>query len=72
MNLLANKVVAVIGAGRGIGRGIAMMCTSEGACVVVNDYGGADDSGHDLGPAHDVVTEIEASGGSAVANTSSI
>lgn len=73
MNLLANKVVAVTGAGRGIGRGIAIMCACEGAHVVVNDYGGAvDGSGHDLGPAHDVVAEIKASGGSAVANTSSI
>jgi NAD(P)-dependent dehydrogenase (short-subunit alcohol dehydrogenase family) len=73
MGLLAGKVVVVTGAGRGIGRSIALMCAAEGASVVVNDYGGsADGSGSDTGPAREVVAEIVASGGSAVANTSSI
>jgi NAD(P)-dependent dehydrogenase (short-subunit alcohol dehydrogenase family) len=73
MGLLMQKVVAVTGAGRGIGRAIALMCAQEGASVVVNDYGAAaNGSGEDAGPAHDVVDEIKAAGGSAVANTSSI
>jgi len=73
VGLLEGKIVAVTGAGRGIGRAIALSCASEGASVVVNDYGGAaDGAGSDLGPAHDVVAEIQAAGGSAVANTASI
>jgi len=73
MALLMDKVVAVTGAGRGIGRAIALMCAQEGASVVVNDYGAAaNGSGEDAGPAHDVVDEIKAAGGRAVANTSSI
>lgn len=42
--LLQNKVVVVTGAGRGIGRGIAMMAAAHGAKVVVNDRGGAGNS----------------------------
>ena len=73
MGLLTNKVVAVTGAGRGIGRAIALMCAAEGASVVVNDLGGSvDGSGGDAGPAHDVVDEIKAAGGQAMANTASI
>jgi NAD(P)-dependent dehydrogenase (short-subunit alcohol dehydrogenase family) len=73
MGLLTDKVVAVTGAGRGIGRAIALMCAAEGASVVVNDYGGAaDGSGGDATPAHEVVAEILAAGGSAVANVASI
>ena len=59
----------VTGAGRGIGREHALMLASEGAKVVVNDVGGSrEGSGHSEGPAHDVVAEIEAMGGQAVAN----
>ena len=73
MGLLQGRVVAITGAGRGIGRAIAMSCASEGACVVVNDYGGAvDGSGSDLGPAHDVVAEINSAGGTAIANFATI
>jgi NAD(P)-dependent dehydrogenase (short-subunit alcohol dehydrogenase family) len=73
VGLLKDKVVAVTGAGRGIGRAIAILCAAEGAQVVVNDLGGAaDGSGGDASPAEDVVQEICAAGGSAIANTASI
>lgn len=73
MGLLADKVVAVTGAGRGIGRAIALMCAAEGALVVVNDYGGsAAGEGTDPGPADQVVGEIRAAGGQAFANAASI
>ena len=49
------------GAGRGIGREHALMLASEGARVVVNDLGGGTDgTGSDVGPAKEVVAEIEA------------
>ncbi|MBT2387189.1 SDR family oxidoreductase [Streptomyces sp. ISL-11] len=67
-NFLTGKVVAVTGAGRGIGRAVALACAAEGARVVVNDYGVAIDGGtptSDIATA--VVKEIEAAGGEAVA-----
>jgi NAD(P)-dependent dehydrogenase (short-subunit alcohol dehydrogenase family) len=66
-------VCIVTGAGRGIGREYALMLAREGAQVVVNDLGGARDGvGADAGPAAEVVAEIEAAGGSAVANTDDV
>ncbi|MCU1457690.1 MAG: putative oxidoreductase [Actinomycetia bacterium] len=67
------RVAIVTGAGRGIGRAEAMTLAAEGASVVVNDVGGAaDGSGSDAGPASEVVAEIRALGGKAVANTDDI
>jgi NAD(P)-dependent dehydrogenase (short-subunit alcohol dehydrogenase family) len=70
---LDGKAIAVTGAGRGIGRAVALLCASEGASVVVNDYGVTMD-GHEPTSevANDVVAEIEAAGGKAVANPSSV
>jgi NAD(P)-dependent dehydrogenase (short-subunit alcohol dehydrogenase family) len=71
---LDGKVIVVTGAGRGIGRGIALLCAAEGAKVVVNDPGvGTDGSGGDgAAPAEQVVEEIKAAGGTAVANFESV
>lgn len=67
--MLDGKVVVVTGAGRGIGRDIALMMASHGGRVVVNDLGGsAEGSGEDATPAQEVVDEIKAAGGEAVAN----
>jgi len=67
--LCEGRVAIVTGGGRGIGREYCLMLAAEGAKVVVNDLGGSrDGSGADIGPAHDVVAEIKASGGEAVAN----
>ncbi len=61
------------GSGRGIGRGVAMLLASEGANVVVNDPGvNVDGTGHDDGPAAQVVAEIKGKGGVAVANVDSV
>jgi NAD(P)-dependent dehydrogenase (short-subunit alcohol dehydrogenase family) len=66
---LQDKVIIVTGAGRGIGREIALLCAAEGAKVVVNDPGGAaDGAGSDAAPAEQVVEEIRKQGGTAVAN----
>lgn len=73
MGRFDNRVAVVTGAGRGIGREHALLLASEGASVVVNDAGGANDgSGADSGPAQAVVDEIRAVGGHAVANTGSV
>jgi NAD(P)-dependent dehydrogenase (short-subunit alcohol dehydrogenase family) len=66
---LQGKVAIVTGAGRGIGREHALALARAGAQIVVNDLGASlSGEGRDEGPAHDVVREIEALGGSAVAN----
>ena len=66
MGMLDGKVIAVTGAGRGIGRGEALLLATEGARVVVNDLGGEwDGSGEDTRVAAQVVAEIEAAGGEA-------
>jgi NAD(P)-dependent dehydrogenase (short-subunit alcohol dehydrogenase family) len=67
--LCEGRVAIVTGGGRGIGREYCLMLAQEGAKVVVNDLGGARDGvGADLGPADEVVNEIKAMGGEAVAN----
>jgi len=66
---LSGKVAIVTGAGRGIGREHALALAHAGAKIVVNDLGASlAGEGADEGPAHDVVREIEALGGEAVAN----
>lgn len=71
--ILAGKVVAVTGAGRGIGREIALLCAREGAAVVVNDPGVAQDGqGGEATPAERTVVDIRAAGGRAHANFASV
>ncbi|MGY1990347.1 SDR family oxidoreductase [Mycolicibacterium fortuitum] len=73
MSALNGRVAVITGAGRGIGREHALLFASQGASVVVNDLGGSNaGEGSDSGPAHEVVTEIEAAGGRAVANTANV
>src|SRR6478609_12194887 len=69
MGALDGRVAIITGAGRGLGREHALLFAAEGAMVVVNDLGGANDgAGADATPAQQVVDEIEALGGEAVAN----
>jgi NAD(P)-dependent dehydrogenase (short-subunit alcohol dehydrogenase family) len=71
--ILEGKVIAVTGAGRGIGNAIALLCAREGAAVVVNDLGGsAEGAGVDGGPAEETVAQIRAEGGRAIVNGASV
>src|SRR6202008_2800555 len=69
----AGRVGVITGAGRGLGRSYAMLLASRGAKVVVNDPGGGlTGAGADAEPADDVVREIVAAGGQAVASTDTV
>ncbi len=71
--MMEGKVAVVTGAGGGIGRDIALAMAREGAKVVVNDLGASmTGEGASAGPAQQVVDEIRAFGGEAVANTDSV
>jgi NAD(P)-dependent dehydrogenase (short-subunit alcohol dehydrogenase family) len=71
--VVAGKTAIVTGAGRGIGRGIAMLLAKEGARVVVCDIGASlQGEGNDTGPAEDAVSAIKKAGGEAIASTLSI
>ena len=67
------KVIIVTGAGRGLGREYALLLARRGASVVINDLGGElEGQGASNGPADDVVSEIAAAGGTAVADHGSV
>ncbi|MEV6345924.1 SDR family NAD(P)-dependent oxidoreductase [Actinoplanes sp. NPDC051851] len=68
-----DRVAIVTGAGRGLGRAHALLLAARGATVVVNDFGGSKEGvGSDTGPANEVVAEIVAAGGRAIADTHSV
>ncbi len=70
---LAGRVVLITGAGRGLGRAHALACAALGARIVVNDYGGSSHGvGSSSGPADEVVEEIRAAGGEAVAHAGNV
>ena len=73
MTALDGRVAIITGAGRGLGREHALLFAAEGARVVVNDLGSqSDGTGADASPAHEVVDEIRAAGGEAVANADDV
>ena len=70
---LKDRVAIVTGAGRGIGRGEALLLAQEGATVIVNDFGGTSaGEGGEKAPADQVVDEIKTAGGQAAANYDNI
>ena len=74
MGMMDGKAVLVTGAGRGVGRGIALEMAKAGAAVVVNDLGVSltGEGGDEGSPAEQVVAEIAAMGGKAIANHDSV
>jgi NAD(P)-dependent dehydrogenase (short-subunit alcohol dehydrogenase family) len=73
MTSLDGRVAIITGAGRGIGREHALFFANEGARIVVNDLGGANDGeGSDQTPAEEVAAEIRAQGGAAIANADNV
>ncbi len=73
MGALQGRVAIITGAGRGLGREHALLFAAEGAKVVVNDLGGANDgSGSDMTPAQQTVADIKAMGGEAIVNTDNV
>ena len=72
MGRLTDRIAVVTGAGRGIGKEIALLMASEGAKVVVNDLGGNTDGTGGGSIAQEVADEIISNGGDAVANTNSV
>src|SRR5918999_3933342 len=73
MGVLDGRIAIITGAGRGIGREHALLFAAEGAKVVVNDLGGAPDgTGDDRTAAEQVVDEIKAMGGEAVASADNV
>jgi NAD(P)-dependent dehydrogenase (short-subunit alcohol dehydrogenase family) len=73
MGALDGRVAVITGAGRGLGREHALLFAAEGAKLVINDLGGSPDgSGSDATPAQQVVDEIRATGGEAVANSDDV
>ncbi len=70
---LKGRVAIVTGAGRGIGRGEALALASEGASVLINDFGGSSaGEGSDKGPADQVADELKAMGVGAAANYANV
>jgi NAD(P)-dependent dehydrogenase (short-subunit alcohol dehydrogenase family) len=70
---LSGRVALITGAGRGLGRSHALMLADRGAAVVVNDLGTAlDGTGNDTGVAGQLVSEIQARGGTAIADTNDV
>ena len=73
MGALDGRVAIITGAGRGLGREHALLFAAEGAKIVVNDLGGANDgSGSDMTPAQQTVADIKAMGGEAIVNTDNV
>lgn len=73
MGALDGRVAIITGAGRGLGREHALLFAAEGAKVVVNDLGGANDgTGSDMTPAQQTVADIKAMGGDAIVNTDNV